>query len=996
MPSTAVRTYLFADLRDYTAFVEAHGDAAATRLIRGFRRIVRDAIGQRGGAEIKTEGDSFYVVFETPGNAVRAAAAIQRRCWTHNKAHPDRPIRVGIGINIGEAVAHEDGYVGAAVIIASRLASQASAGSILLTDTVRGLIRTAAIASMEDRGAWTLKGVSSPVRVFEIGAGGATRAALAPSLPLPSLLLPAPSSGAPGIIVSPRLVQRGPALDAVRDHVRAATRGERRLVAVVGEAGIGKSRLVREIASIARNDGMYVFGGRAHARADLPYEPFRAALRPYAHARGTEVLRRLLGPLFSELRLLLPELPVEEAPVPEIPDDERRERFLRAIQLLLEDAAAQRPVLLVLEDLHDADAATRDLLLYLAMDLRAGVCVLMTYRQEELSVELRASIGELDRSRLLATVPLEPLDRGGVEEMTRALVGSTASDDLIDLVHARSQGVPFYVEELLKTALDDPRARLDELTVPRSIAESVRTRLDRLVRSRGDTIIELLELISIAGTPLSFDAISVISGHDESSVAADVAAAIDAQLLERPATRTEIYQFRHALTRDAIESAIPAPRRRVLHLRVAAGIDPLPRAPGGAAFLARHYADGGATDAAFRYLTLAALESSAVGAYTAAAGQLRDAVGLAADDEQRSATLRELAIAHRAAGDPIAAEKALDEARTLAVPAMLPRLDVLLASVLRMQGRRADALIAIQRAEAALELNGGPDLAEAVTVHAELRWAESDAARAAALAERALALATEDSTAPIKVRALTVLGAARTRSGDDSAPQRIRQAIDLAMTSGQIAEAVNAYYELARAELFRSDANASLVTAETGMRLARERGLAFAHARLLSLLTTICTNVGRYAEARTFAEQALAAARPDTIASYEARVALAHVLANLGEYETALSLLDEIARQVERGDPDRRMTLYAYRAQTLVGLGRVGEAFAAGRKAVDIAVANPGMGMVAFLNAADAIEAARDTAAAEALLRTFDDYFGVRSTAAIRVTRLEITAIITA
>ncbi len=69
MPRTAVRTYLFADLRDYTAFVEARGDAAATRLIRGFRQIVREAIGQHRGAEIHTEGDSFYVVFETPGNA---------------------------------------------------------------------------------------------------------------------------------------------------------------------------------------------------------------------------------------------------------------------------------------------------------------------------------------------------------------------------------------------------------------------------------------------------------------------------------------------------------------------------------------------------------------------------------------------------------------------------------------------------------------------------------------------------------------------------------------------------------------------------------------------------------------------------------------------------------------------------------------------------------------------------------------------------------------
>lgn len=995
MAETAVRTYLFADLRDYTAFIEAHGDAAATRLIRTFRGIVRDAIGQRGGAEIKTEGDSFYVVFESPGDAVRAATTIQRRCSTQNKARP-RQIRVGIGINVGEAVRHESGYVGGAVNVAARLATQAAAGSILVTDAVRALIRTSAIAAMEDRGPWPLKGVPLPVRVFEIRAGARSRTALAPSLPLPSLLLPAPSSSAAGIVVSPRLVQRAPAVAALREHLHAASRGERRLVAVVGEAGIGKTRLVREVAAIARDNDMYVFGGRAHARADMPYEPFRVALRPYAQARGTDVLRRLLGPLYSELRLILPELPLDESSPQEIPEEERRDRFLRAVQLLIEDAAAQRPVLLVLEDLHDADAATRDLLHYLATDLRSGACVLMTYRHEELSHQLKATFAELDRSRLLATVALQPLDRSGVEELTRALTGSKVSTDVIDVVHARSHGVPFYVEELLKTALDDPRARLDEVTVPRSIADSVRTRLERLIRVRGESVNELLELIAVAGTPLSFDALSAIARGDEAAIAADISAAIDAQLLERPATRTEIYQFRHAVTRDAIEHAIPLPRRRLMHLRVATGLESVARVPGNAAFLARHHAEGGQPAAAFRYRHLAAIESSSVGAYTAAADQLRDALRLAQDDGQRWATLRDLAIAYRAAGDARAAEDALEQARPLSTPATSPRIDVLLASVLRMQGRRSDALLAIERAEAALERNGGADLAEAITVHAELRWAENDTERAAEVARRAIDLATDESATPFRIRALTVLGAAGTRSGDETAPERIRQAIDLATSSGHFAEAVDAYYELARSELFRSAADAALAAAETGMRLARERGLEFAHARLLSLLTTICTNVGRYAEARSHAEQALAAARPDTIAAYEAGVALAHVQANLGEYEAALSLLDKLALQADRGDPDRRMTLYAYRAQTLVGLGRNAEAVAAGRRAVEIAVARPGMGMVAFLNAADAIEAAGDVDAAESLLRTFDEYFSARSTAAIRVTRLEISAVIAA
>ena len=306
MPKGVVRSYLFADLRDYTVFVETQGDAAAARLLRGYRTLVRAEVAARGGAEIKTEGDSFYVVFKSPGEAVRCALGIVRRALARNKRQPELTLRIGIGVNAGEAVEMGGGYVGSAVIVAARLAQQAEGGRILVTDTVRALVRTSAVAPMRDLGPWKLKGVTQAVHVYEVETQAApVRRSLGPTLRLPPLLLPPPLRGATGLIVSPELVQRERSLAALAEHLAAAAQGEGRVVALAGEAGVGKSRLVSELARRASDDGFYVFGGRSHASAARPYEPFIAALRPYVEARGAEILRRILGSLAVELRRLL-------------------------------------------------------------------------------------------------------------------------------------------------------------------------------------------------------------------------------------------------------------------------------------------------------------------------------------------------------------------------------------------------------------------------------------------------------------------------------------------------------------------------------------------------------------------------------------------------------------------------------------------------------------------------------------------------------------------
>lgn len=167
-PKAATFTFLFADLRDYSAFVERRGDAAAAELIHDYRDLMRRQIAAAEGAEIKTEGDSFYVVFDSAQQAMRCAIAIQRAAARANAQRPDRPIHIGVGLNAGEPVREGDGFVGSAVNVAARLAQNAKAAEILVSEVVRGLVRTSGIAPMEERTGITLKNIDDVPRIFAV------------------------------------------------------------------------------------------------------------------------------------------------------------------------------------------------------------------------------------------------------------------------------------------------------------------------------------------------------------------------------------------------------------------------------------------------------------------------------------------------------------------------------------------------------------------------------------------------------------------------------------------------------------------------------------------------------------------------------------------------------------------------------------------------------------------------------------------------------------
>ena len=165
--SSGTNGFLFADLRDYTRYVEAHGDRAAASLLDAYRELVRAAVAEFGGAEIKTEGDSFYVVFPSASKAVQCGLAILDAA-SKSTAAGGGPIRVGIGVHAGETVETSEGYVGSAVNVAARVCSQAKPGELLVTDTVRALTRTFLQVKFVDRRVRKLKGIEESVVLYRV------------------------------------------------------------------------------------------------------------------------------------------------------------------------------------------------------------------------------------------------------------------------------------------------------------------------------------------------------------------------------------------------------------------------------------------------------------------------------------------------------------------------------------------------------------------------------------------------------------------------------------------------------------------------------------------------------------------------------------------------------------------------------------------------------------------------------------------------------------
>jgi len=390
-------------------------------------------------------------------------------------------------------------------------------------------------------------------------------------------------------IVCPVLIGRTADLAALTSLVDQAKRGEGQVVLVSGEAGIGKSRLVVEAKSYATSQGFGLLQGNCFpADISCPYAPLLDLLRSYIAGQLPAKIAAALKPFARELFQLLPEL----APLlPELatvslqtslePEQEKR-RLFAALTQFFAGIAAKQPVMLIIEDLHWSDDTSLEFLHYLARRCAAHpFLLLMTYRNDEVRINLSHWLAQLDRERLAQEFPLARLARTDIDVMLRSIFALPRSVQLglPDPLYMLTEGNPFFVEEILKSLIvageifytngNWDRKPLSELHIPRSIHDAVQRRTEQLSKSAR----QVLLLAAVAGRRFDFALLQRLTQLDEHQLLALMKELITAQLVVEESE--EQFAFRHALTRQAIYVELLARERKALHRTIAETIEQL-------------------------------------------------------------------------------------------------------------------------------------------------------------------------------------------------------------------------------------------------------------------------------------------------------------------------------------------------------------------------------------------------------------------------------------
>jgi DNA-binding NarL/FixJ family response regulator len=385
-------------------------------------------------------------------------------------------------------------------------------------------------------------------------------------------------------MVCPVMVGRATQLAALRDLLDRAAGGAGRLVLVSGEAGAGKTRLVAEVVADAERRGFLCLRGACfQADAASPFAPVLDLLRAHFGDRPADSVADELGPAARELAPLLPELLPEPPgpPLPPAPDPtQARRRLFAALAQFLARAARDRPLLLVIEDVHWSDDASLELLHHLGRACpRHPWLLLATYRTDETHPGLRHWLTLLARDRLADELDLSPLARDDVDAMLRTAFGLArpVHTDFLDALFELTEGNPFFVEEVIAALVaageldltDEAWARRpwSAAPLPRSVQDAVLGRAERL----DEPARHLLRLAAVAGRRFDVDLLGELAGHDEARLLALLKGAVVAGLVVEETA--DIFAFRHALTRQAIYAELLGRERRALHGAIAEAIE---------------------------------------------------------------------------------------------------------------------------------------------------------------------------------------------------------------------------------------------------------------------------------------------------------------------------------------------------------------------------------------------------------------------------------------
>ena len=778
-------------------------------------------------------------------------------------------------------------------------------------------------------------------------------------------------------VTSSRFIGRARELAELEAALRDASAGRPSLAFIAGESGVGKTRLLKELERNAFAAGGRVISGDCVSLGEdeLPYAPIVAALRSLTRD-GDPVLDELGPATRAGLASLLPELAEPNAQAAGDRDDPAQGRVFEALLTLLDRLGRDAPVLLGIEDLHWADASTRALLVFLARSLRAErVLVVASYRPDELHRRhpLRSLLAELERAPRSRRIELQPLTREELAEQLADILGAPADPTLVKRLHARSEGNPFFTEELLAAGLDG-RGEL-----PSTMRDALMVRIEALPPDAQD----VLRLIAV-GRRLDHALLADASPLDAGALRDALRETVAGHVVV--VDRDGRYGFRHALLREVVHDDLLPGEHAELHLALARALERRVEADGpGAQILAgiaHHYLSAGDQPEALAAAVRAAEAADAIHAHGEAARLFERALELwprvanaeALAGRERWALLKLAGLAHEFDGHRVRAVALYEAALSALDESANPH------RVAGLMERLAGARWGLGTAEAALAtLEHGLALLPDTDVSREralllarqamflmLRGRHRSAIEAA---REALPVAEAAGEPGARSRALNALGTSLMSLGQiDEGAAQLRAAIDFAANGDRPRELESAYLNLAEALHMAGRPDEARTIVAEGLALANQRG---DKCKWLELLDgEIAFDTGDWA----YAERHIVDARPYAGTTFiNAVLRRAELAMGRGDAAQARELLEQ-AREATRDidEPQFLGVLGALLAELERRAGNLDAARAAVRAALDRietctddVVRLARVATIGAITEADAAQRARDVGDAE-------------------------------
>ncbi len=572
---------MFTDVVGSTELSQKFAPDDAHDVHREHFAILRQALSETGGVEVKHLGDGVMAMFSSASAAIACAVAMQQGTERDNRAR-EHPIGLRVGLSGGDVVPDDDDYFGDPVVEAARLCARCDGGQILAAEVVRLMAGRRNQQPSRPIGPLELKGFADPVETVEILWEPLAFGELEWQIPLPSPLAVHRSTG---------IIGRDGEMTAIADALsRVTASGTLEALFVSGEAGLGKTTLVAAAAQHAHSLGAHVLFGHCEEDLARPYQLWAESLGHYVtHVEEDDLLAHVAAH-GSEISPLAPALTtrVRTLPPSKATDvDTQRYLLFSAVAGLLALAAESAPVVLVFDDVQWADAASLALLRHLiAAGLASSVLVVATFRPDELpqANDLRHTLGALRRVEAVGRIDLSPLDEAGVATLMESAAGHELDSDGVELagvIHRETDGNPFFVTALLRHLADTGAIRQDgsgrwiatasieALTLPESVREVIGGRIARL----RDPAERVLSIAAVIGRDFDLAVLAVASEVEEEELLDILDDAAAASLVREIAARPGEFVFSHALIQRTIYNELGTARRARRHRQVGEALE---------------------------------------------------------------------------------------------------------------------------------------------------------------------------------------------------------------------------------------------------------------------------------------------------------------------------------------------------------------------------------------------------------------------------------------